>query len=411
MANWEDYFIDAIAKLRARNFVPHSLSQADFKRTSDSMWTALKRKHSDWKNLLNPTTPVEQLVAPRATFKNKDYIENVFTTKPGTLVFTMKNYPGIVVKIDNRPAADFESGVFRSYYDASVKAQFIQGNAFAGEFDLLFLPYEVGRDSQEVKVKAVFSETLPSFSTSELDHRVLLHKLLVKSQSDDLIKVRLNSLFEQMLTYICRVNFDDINFRNVPFTSDGRLAPFDTDSFLRRTGFNTFLSTFFAYKIIPIQKAKIIAQNHCEDHSKYVEDRLKDVYNDADLNIEFNRNERTLQEMISFLSSAPDQINFSSLDLRNIPNGQKNAVILGNALMAKVLSTDKQSILGKRCAYIHDAIQTGVDATSDPANPDNFEIMKQILEVARVAGKIYASDAISTLGKSIVTNLKDYICY
>lgn len=406
--NWERPFNEAITSLRTRTWVPHRFSPTDLKNTSDTMWTLLKKKRNDWKDLLNFSTSLDILTNLRKEFQKQKYIGKIFNTKAGTMVFTMKDFPNIIVKIDNRPASEFEDGFFRSYYGAFLKSQMIQTNAFEGEFNMLFLPHEYGRDSQEAKVKVVFSETLPSFSVAEIDHRVLLHQLIMKAQTDSVIKTRLISLFEQMLTYICRVNFDDINFRNVPFTVDGRLAPFDTDSFLRRSGVNTFLRTFFAYKIISLEKATSIVENNCEDHSKYIINNLGGVYTDPLLERNFNQNDETLRGMISFLSTktlgASNTVDFIGLDATY-------GKIISAALSAKINKFDQQSLLGKRCDLIHDAVDIAFNAIGDTSGTATSLLVKEIFEKARQAGKLYASGPINSLGTSLENQLKDFICY
>lgn len=59
---------------------------------------------------------------------------------------------------------------------------------------------------------------------------VLLQKLVNAQKSDPKLLSALKQMFSQALTYICKVDFNDINYKNIPFTVDGRLAPFDTDT-------------------------------------------------------------------------------------------------------------------------------------------------------------------------------------
>lgn len=429
--DWDAPFNEALSRLKLNYNQGHAFSQSDLKSTSDTIWTFLKKKMADWKELvdfpllkerlsgdamldrLESRQLLEDIDKKRERFlqKGQDYLKNVFRTKPATLVFTLKQYPKIIVKIDNRPPSIFSlnSVALRSYYDASLNAQKVQQEAKNGDFNLLFLPLEVQRDSKEAKVKVIFSEELPTFSKSEIDNRILLHKMIQKAGVDPLFKKRAQMLFEQMLTYICRVSFDDINFRNVPFTSDGRLAPFDTDSFKGYTGIFTFIETFFVSKILSKSRVEEIAQENCKEGFYQIDS----FYPNQILDNLFDKNEAALNAMVLFLSrksqGEPNHIQLRDLDATY-------GGIIEQAINAKLDDTDNKTLLGQRCDFVEPIVAIATKAIAQAVGSTRNEmqdadLVKQILEKARVQGRIFADRDIASLGMSRFIGLSDAVCF
>lgn len=411
--NWDSPFSEAIARLKLGYWQSPPIETKDFKKITDTMWTALKKKQSDWQPLLNFSLNLDLLMTMRKTFEALPYIAKVYQTKAGTLIFSMKDYPDVLVKIDNRPAKEFDDAI-RSYYSAFQNTQSVQKNADINEFNHLFLTPEIGRDSKEAGVKVVFSEKIPLFSEAELDQQILLNLMLRKAATDSVLKKRLETSFKQAISYICKTDFDDINFRNMPFTIDGRLAPFDTDSFLAESGVHTFIQTFFAYKILPKELAIGTIKNTCKGIYALQPNNIEQLYdNKLDLDNKFDSETVALNQIIDFLSSKDsnnnNNVDFSDLNIEYSKN-------LENIINKQMNSPGNRTLLAQRCSHILDLVSEGCDeiikASNQTLNWGQARVkVKQILEAARTGWKIYAPGPIDQLGRSRTSRLGDYICF
>jgi hypothetical protein len=305
-ALWDTDINIAMQKLKTGTKESPTTSEKEFIKNSRDLWSILKENRKDWIGLLNQKLYVTDLVRFRDILSQKKYINKVFTTKPATLVLEMTKNPNIIVKIDNRSAYNFDE-VYRSYLAAMEKAKEVQNSAAPGELSLLYLPYETGRDSKEAGVKVVFSQKAPLFSTEEIDNAALLLMMLSNAENDPQLGLELKRMLAQALTYICRVDFDDINHRNIPFATDGRLVPFDTDTGLAITGIENFSKLFFVPSILNKDEVKEIVKNNCTKYKKKTLLKVDKLYSDqAQEKARLAENKNALNKILNFINKNKD---------------------------------------------------------------------------------------------------------
>jgi hypothetical protein len=383
---WKESFEAPIKRLSSGQWQDYPMSQKSFNKISDKLWTFLKKKKNDWAPLINPDLKQEELMVIRNNLKQYSYIDKIFSTKAGTFIFETTEFPDIIVKIDNRPASSFDK-MFRSYLSAYEKTQKVI-NELPGRFDFLYLPLENGRDSKEAGVKVVFSQKIPLFSVAEIDNMVLLILLLQQSQDDQALRAQVKQMFSQLITYICHVDFNDINYRNLPFALDGRLAPFDTDTFQARTGVNSFMEAFFAHRVLSENEVLELISKNCPSSYAQNPANIKSLYkNIAGRDEAFNANSSAMQQYADFIAkeSVAKENYISSL----VSDKQKDdATMLEEVILKKLRAPSKQqTIFAQRCEHIKDLINQAVmarEANNKPAV--NFEAasmeLKAILQIA-----------------------------
>lgn len=351
--NWLQPFNNAIERLERSDVQYPSVSKINFRERAKKAWDDLSEKRRSWIDLLDPDQNVMQLAGPRRSFGKKSYISKVFTTKPGTLVIEMRKYPEIIIKIDNRPD-DFLGQNNRNYFAAYEKSNQVQEQFL---FRNLYLPLEIGAEMDTLR--GVISERIPLFSVAEIDNRILLHWLIERSENNNELKNKLKLMYKQMIHYVCKVNFDDINYTNVPFAIDGRLAPFDTDSQTAVTGVGRFLRLFFGYKILSLDEVTTAVNDSCVAPHIPSMASLEDIYNDHAQEDEFFINNRefidgAINFMYDKMFNFRDRFNFSTFihDENRIYTKYIDETISEKLGQAR----GQWTIFGQRCWHVGDFV-------------------------------------------------------
>lgn len=411
-AVWHDPFDAAIIKFDAGFLDDHPTQKKEFKKSAREYRSFLREQEPNWFLFVQPTVASVEVNAFRNTFRSFFYVSEVFPTKPGTLVFTFKGFPEYIIKIDNRSIGDTLNSSARSYLTAFKKAQRVQQEF---RFPLLYFPYEYGK-SLKAAAEIVISERIPLFSDAEIDHIVLLLRFILFAEERPSLHQKLQEMYLQLVEYICRVDFDDINFRNIPFTIDGRLAPFDTDSDHARTGVFAFLSQYFAVKLFPHDDAlKKRIEATCKTP---VLASLNPFSNEKEELARFNTNEAVLDEMITFFSAKAwpvlERQTFKTAFLGTMEEAYAEIV---DAYISKKFYTDRNvKLFGQRCEHARVFVtQLG----NEIKNGDRVLGLEQadlivlnLLEQARVQNIIYASPK----GEPILSiinrgDLTGYLCF
>lgn len=372
---WFAPFSDAIGRLSRDERQYPSMSKKTFIENASDIWGSLYRKKSDWTGIvdfwfsaddmlnlpnINPNQIKERQAeaerqdhSSKAKFNKKDYVLKVFPGKIGTLVFILKNHPDIVVKIDNRPADAFSAN-YRNYSEAFRKTQEVQSELL---FDRLYLPLEA-EATDFVPYKVIFSEKVPLFSSAEIDNRILLQLLLSKAENIPELHNKLKFMYKQMLHYICRVNFDDINYGNIAFANDGRFASFDTDSQTAKTGVLNFLKLFFGYKLLTLDETMAVVNQSCAANDQaIIQQRItQELYNDhANEDAIFESNQSFADNVYNFILEKKinfqDKFNFATVI--NSSKEQKYAKIMDKIIQEKLNDTSiHQTDFGRHCTNI-----------------------------------------------------------
>src|SRR5690606_26563661 len=150
----------------------------------------------------------------------------------------------------------------------------------------------------------------------------------------------------------CLVDFDDVNYRNIVFTVDGRLAPFDTDSGLAKCGVHAFLATFVAYKFLKKVDVLAIIQSDCSAGPYKNNPRnilgLYDNFSAEDAS--FMNDKTAINKMIDFLSTK-DKEDIKVSSMKDID--EKYGKLVEIVLNKNIKNNDgKEKLFGQRCQYV-----------------------------------------------------------
>lgn len=453
LETWDTPYIQAIDRLINEKWEQSSLTIDRLKSESEELWKFLKRKNSDWKPLLNNELSLLDLMHPRQTFAAKDYVSVVYATKPGTLVFQLKTKPHIVVKIDNRDDSSFDHK-YRSYMQALVKSKGVQKSSF---FSRLFFPLELGRVSSVENVDVIFSEKIPLFSEAEIDNRILLHLLLTSAVFDQppgptlqfnsyqaQLRQAIKNLYLQMIEYICKADFDDINYRNLPFTVDGRLSPFDTDSLLANTGVRTFLRLFFGYKVLSLRAVKAALQSCSPSYAENPQN-IEELYKDHAAEDEiFANNDEAIAKIGAFLNrqlpSGLAKAKLADSFKSALDEERQFAEIIDSVIARRLFENESLNLqemrnngrlalqnAGKRCMHIADFVNEVHDEAKfvlgDTMTDQQFQSKtSKMLRSANFQGIVYIKGAptksLASGGQiefmndlAILKDLRAYLCF
>lgn len=432
---WETDFAVAIARLRDGIWEPHVIKERHFEKQAERLWEHIKKHRDDWEPILElspqgrhadnmlkpPQKTLEELFTAREALAKKPYIENVMQSKRNTLILETTKFPNLILKIDGRPTSDFDE-IFRSYFSAFQKTNQVRKWLM---FSHLYLPLEKGRLSKQIRAHVVISEKIPFFSESELDNRILLHLMLKEFQKDLELSKRMKRMYMQMISYICRVNFGDVNYRNVPFAVDGRLSPFDTDTFLADTGVVSFLKQFFAYRVLPRETIETIVDERCNE-SANIKAEIDNYYQELNVYEKMIRdNDQIIAAMVHFFQTREANFtSFRSLIHREIiPLSEKRYARALDAQIKRKLTTKARTEFGMRCDHISDfilgpilAIKSRARALGDEANPNDRSreaIAQKLYELIQRAvdnGEMYAAGPVNyNLGRH--KDLRAFICF
>lgn len=332
----------------------YSLRKSEFNHEVSGIDRWLRKNIRTWQPLLDANENLTHLMRKRQRFAKKSGILKVYGTKPATLVFSLKNFPDILIKMDNRNETQIAPGD-RNYVEAQQQTQKVQEESM---FSALYLPLETSKKDEAGHVMMVFSERIPLFSEQEIDQRILLHKFIDAANDNQLLKTRLKQMYKQMIHYICQVDFDDINYTNLPFAKDGRLAPFDTDSQSAKTGVVNFLRLFFGYKILTLDEMRATFEKSCTVQDEQVLANIEALYEDHHYEDAFYKNnEGFIEGALNFLAekkaSFRDRFDMSSMIQDKA--SQKYVKII-DALFAekRSLPASKATEFGRRCLHISD---------------------------------------------------------
>lgn len=347
--NWENDFATSINRLRTGNWENPKLHHKLFVKKAKQLWTGFKRHQHDWIPLLAKPKNLPDLFEKRHDFAKKSpYVAEVFPTKEQTLIVETTAFPNIILKIDGRPQVNFDE-YYRSYFQAFIKSDFVK---YFSTFSHLYLPIELGRESKEIGARVVMSEKIPLFSDAEIDNRIFLHVLLKEADRDDTLRDRVKKMYSQMLWYICKADFDDINYRNVPFAIDGRLSPFDTDSLVSSTGVVSFLQQFFGYRILDKDETLRIVKSRCDETYAANPQNILDYFADiGTYDHVFQRNEEIINNIIAFLESRQnDFVKFRSF------TKEKDKIYARklDRAIKKRLNNSNRTVFGTRCEHVSD---------------------------------------------------------
>ena len=183
-----------------------------------------------------------------ATSKKKRLEKKFFNVNEGKLAFTT-NIEGIFVKIENAiRAKKGEESFFYAFakYQGSLKT--IENK----KYDLIFSPrmekYDLTNSYGQYTL--LVNEDAHLFSENDDEtEKFLLYALKKATKGNEDVKSKtkdyLKRMFSQAIEYVCKVDFGDIRFRNLPFTKDGRLAAIDIDSRTADEGIKTLLDSYF----------------------------------------------------------------------------------------------------------------------------------------------------------------------
>lgn len=405
---WQAPFNGAIRRLKEQAWEPPIIRKTDFDKTALKMLDFIKKHHKDWKSAVNPDIKLHELAGYRDEIIKLGYVSKIFSTKAGTLVFQMRDYPNIIVKIDNRPNSAFDNRL-RSYFAAYQTTQDVQSKS---SFSHLYLPLEYGRDSQEVKARLIFSEKIPLFSDSEIDNMVLLILLHQEADKDAKLKNQMTESFKQMVNYVCKVNFDDINFRNVPFAVDGRLAPFDTDSFTAATGINSFLSQFHGYKLIKTSEdLKPIIGDDCHGKIRSSGNTYKNLVA-AEKN--FSDDVDALKNILTFLAKKTG-IPVINIDPEIDGDLVASAGIINSFMASKIASNPQKNLklFGKRCEHARDIVTNTADQLAGDLTIDERDNRaRRALEKGKENGVIMTAAKDSSIMDAMgQEGLRGFICF
>jgi hypothetical protein len=388
-----------------------SPSQDQFKSDAAHMWRILEARKSHWIRLLDHEKNLDEIQKERSKLRKKSYVGKVYTTKVATLVFTLKRFPNILVKMDNR--TEEQIGPDRSYYAAWEKSQAVKNSP--NKFPALYLPLEEAKKLEYLNISTIFSERIPLFSEEEIDNRILLHMLIKAASESPAIKLQLKNMYEQMIRYICQVNFDDIGYTNVPFSNDGRLAPFDTDSQTAETGVHTFLALFFGYKILTLDEVMATVNDSCKEPVQPNPAQLAALYdNHATEDGFFENNEKFIEEALNFLAkqqaSFRSQFNMATI-IHDRPS--KNYVTMIDEVFAEKL-TKNATTFGRHCGHITDLSYAAADKIV-AAYPriklsTALNIVRDIFIRVKDFGNLYSAEEIQpNLGNK--RDLRSFICF
>lgn len=462
--DWRDPFVDTIERFRNKAWTESKFTAEQFEGIANQIKNLLAHHHEDWMPLLDQNRVADlvetklYLAELRNAFQKQPYVEKVFATKAATLVFQLKAFPDVVVKIDNRPADSFDD-FFRSYLNAFYKTQEVQHNWPAAERSYLYFPRETIREwtpgppvalseslerspkiprltpfriakdikkklglgsrqrnlAEQPAIQILISERIPLFSEADIDHRVLLHMMLGFQVNKRDLRGAMQLMYSQALTYICKVDFDDIFYHNAPFTEDGRISLFDTDSYRARTGVYSFMKLFFGHRVLSKNQLLSTIASNCESSGGYkdnpanVKAFMADHKNFDDM-IEVNEvminamgRYVSAQEAKGAKSKLVDEVALENHDIFY-------AQVLDNLIERKIDEAKHRTmqIFGRRCMHMTDFVATFEDdlrsyeAAKQPVVEDGqivkadengakqySHVITRLLRIASTAGIVY----------------------
>lgn len=413
--DWDEPFLQAMNSLMRKEFRAPKFSLKEYTKQFTYIMSHLNERRSDWIGLLDDTLSDAQRLAPLQNFRNKDYVGRVFSTKSGTLVFQFAGFPNVVIKIDGRTADKFDD-LYRDYLSASQNAALVKNG---DTFSHLYLPIEIGAASIKGRHNAriVFSEKIPLFSDADIDNRVLLHLMLDRATYDVAFRKELEEMYSQLIRYLCKTDFDDLSYGNLPFAVDGRLAPFDTDSGLANTGVNSFLRFFFAYRVLDREKVHNLVAENCRGTFALEQGNVDEVYdNHRTQDAIYDANTSTIRSMLRFLDSRSDSMD-KKFTLADVVAHQDKpyAQLLDDAIHNKRTARRANAkLFGRHCAHITDLLlaagSIGVRTMANTTLADLEPMLYRILGLGRLYGIIFAVAPI-TPRLANQKSLKSYVCF
>lgn len=407
--DWERPFIATISRLKLKQWENHAFSVKDFNNQGAILSKLLKTKKADWLPLLQDGLNGDQIAALGQSFTNKEYVTKLFATKEKTIIFQIKNHSNIIVKMDKRPATLMD-GALRNYFEAFRRTQNIQKRAAAGAYDHLFLPLEKGLKEKDIGF--VFSEYIPLFSEAEIDTIVLLHLMIKNAMNDVTLRTELKTVYSQVLTYICKVDFGDVSYQNMPFANDGRLSPFDADTEFADHGVPDFIKLFFAFKIFS-QDELLAISAPCQKAYPNLDEKIRDIFNALTRHsANFEYGNKMVEEIISFLSTktqGPDSV-FSL----GIPNDPDASIVEG--IINQHIGSPTMKLFGRRCEvknkFTEKAGMAFRQAAQTPlSRADAEEKVRDILENAKKNQKILDLSTISKPPEARDHRISHFICF
>lgn len=392
----------------------YSLKKAEFNGHVIGINRWLKKNKRRWQPLIDPSRDLSSLMPMRRSFAKKSGVLKVYGTKPGTLVFSLKHYPDVLVKMDHRETSQI-GPQDRNYLEAHQKTQKVQEETI---FSSLYLPFETSKQTETEQAAIVFSERIPLFSEQEIDQRILLHKIIEATKDNPSLKKHLKQMYKQMIHYICKVDFDDINYTNLPFAKDGRLAPFDTDSQSAKTGVLNFLRLFFGYKVLKMDEVRDTLEKSCEAQDQNVLQNIERLYEDHQTEDTFYaNNERFINEALNFLAekkaSFRDRFEMSSM-VQDEASKKYVKIIDRLFLEKRSLPASKSTEFGRRCLHISDisfdAAEKIIARYPAESLQEGLNTVRQILTRVKEFNNLYSAGPIDyKLGSH--RDLQSFVCF